>query len=161
ERDALAACCLALGKLGRQRGVGLLVIGADDTAGQEKHAERKKRPGKIHGSTLPAIVAYLTEQMCDSLFIHVWAEDRAPTQERMVPQRFFPASLTGCVRRATGAFARMWHFRSAGESRRLKTPCKVAPWHFLGLPVFATYFSEKCCMSEQNFMIRIVTQIRQ
>jgi hypothetical protein len=79
----------------------------------------------------------------------------------MVPQRFFPASLGGCVRRATGAFARMLHFRSVGESRHLKAPRKVASWHFLGLSVFATYFSEKCCKSEQNFMIRIVTQIRQ
>src|SRR5690606_16113642 len=55
ERHVLGACGLAFGELGRKRGLRLLVVRANDAAGQEKHAQRKKRSGEIHGSILSAV----------------------------------------------------------------------------------------------------------
>jgi hypothetical protein len=79
----------------------------------------------------------------------------------MVPQRFFPASVSGCVHGATGVFARSNEVCSLRESGCFMLRCKVASRYFPGMSLFATYFPEKCCESEHYFAIRIVTQIRQ
>jgi hypothetical protein len=84
-----------------------------------------------------------------------------PPKKRMVPQRFFPASFKGCVRRATGSFAPGFRFCPPGASAWLCLRDLVASRLFPGMFVFATYFPEKCCGREDYFAIRIVTQIPQ